>query len=229
MDEQLVTVLVGVGVVALIGLVVFLRWRLTPSKEQKKKAMDFLKGLEEALYARILEIIKTFNIDDYKDLASLEIDLLSKIKEVAKAYILDELKKSDQDLFTVLMLKFLSTDMIEKFILSLIDNHKIVDLIEQRAASKFKSVEEIEAEDAEKVKEFSSDDYNEEFDEIKDLEPAEEPEPTEEELAQLNPQKDEEEEYNPNDESMEVIDDDLYIDASGRLRSKKTNKWVKSK
>ena len=127
------------------------------------------------------------------------------------------------------MLKFLSTDMIEKFILSLIDNHKIVDLIEQRAASKFKSVEEIEAEDAEKVKEFSSDDYNEEFDEIKDLEPAEEPEPTEEELAQLNPQKDEEEEYNPNDESMEVIDDDLYIDASGRLRSKKTNKWVKSK
>ena len=91
MDEQLVTVLVGVGVVALIGLVVFLRWRLTPSKEQKKKAMDFLKGLEEALYARILEIIKTFNIDDYKDLASLEIDLLSKIKEVAKAYILDEL------------------------------------------------------------------------------------------------------------------------------------------
>ena len=53
--------------------------------------------------------------------------------------------------------------------------------------------------------------------------------PTEEELNELNPQVDEEEELDPkNDPSVEVIDDDIYYDKSGRPRSKKTGKWVKA-
>lgn len=53
--------------------------------------------------------------------------------------------------------------------------------------------------------------------------------PTEEDLAELNPQRDEEEEeLDPeNDISVEVIDDDIYYDKAGRARSKKTGKWTK--
>ena len=51
---------------------------------------------------------------------------------------------------------------------------------------------------------------------------------TEEELSELNPQVDEPEELDPeNDPSVELIDDDIYYDKSGKARSKKTGKWVK--
>ena len=45
-------------------------------------------------------------------------------------------------------------------------------------------------------------------------------EPTEEELVNLNPQTDEEEELDiEGDDSVEVIEDDTYIDSKGRKRS----------
>ena len=52
---------------------------------------------------------------------------------------------------------------------------------------------------------------------------------------EIKPQSDEEEEYNPEDESMEILEDgetgdednDIYYDANGRARSKSTGKFVK--
>ena len=64
---------------------------------------------------------------------------------------------------------------------------------------------------------------------VEELPPAEEVEVSEEELAKLNPQVDEEEEFNAEDASMEVVDEeDIYKDANGRLRSKSTGKYVKA-
>ena len=60
-----------------------------------------------------------------------------------------------------------------------------------------------------------------------DLPPVEKTEPTAEELSKLNPPKDEEEEYDPEDESMEIVDDDTYIDDKGRKRNKTTGRFVK--
>jgi hypothetical protein len=75
----------------------------------------------------------------------------------------------------------------------------------------YKLSDEIVKEDEELQEEYSDDEkYFEEFDEDKDSEKLEQYEvckPTEEELAQLNPQTDDDEEYSDDDNSVEAIED----------------------
>ena len=52
--------------------------------------------------------------------------------------------------------------------------------------------------------------------------------PSKEEESKLNPQVEEDESYNENDESMELIDEEnTYVDSRGRLHDKRTGKFIK--
>lgn len=228
MDQKILSLIIGVCLVLIIGLIVFLRYKLSPKEEDKKAAMDFLLQLKDELYETIIKIIVDFDYTTYPSLVDMEIDITNKIIEACRKCINEELANS-KDMLSVLMLKCLNSDMIEKFIESIIAEFNVKSLIDNKIfemASTRCNI--IEKEDKELEEKFSDEElYNDS--EIKDseLEEAEEVEVPEEELDKLNPQVDDEEEFNSEDESMEIVDDDIYYDAAGRARSKKTGKWIK--
>jgi len=244
MNNDLLLALIGLGVIAIIG-VVFVLYSVKKSGD-KKEAERFLDGLSSELVDMILDIIKSFKFDDFKDLSEVdlekvEIALIEKIYDTSWNYVKKVVEKKNaenMDFFTRAVLSLLENkSFVENFIKELVENNSdIQDIIHDKAkdisiSASEKILGELEEREEELTEEFSDQDKYVEVSNEEDLPVGEDEElgvPTEEELAELNPQKDEEEELDPeNDPSVEVVDDDIYYDKSGRPRSKKTGKWVK--
>jgi len=244
MNNDLLLALIGLGVIAIIA-VVFVLYSVKRSGD-KKEAERFLDGLSNELVNMVLEIIKSFKFDDFKDLSEVdlekvEIALIKKIYDICWNYVKKVVEKKNtenMDFFTKAVLSLLENrSFVENFIKKLVEGDSdIQDNIHDKArvisiSASEKILEELEEREEELTEEFSDQDKYVEVSNEEDLPVGEDEElgvPTEEELAELNPQKDEEEELDPdNDPSVEVVDDDIYYDKSGRPRSKKTGKWVK--
>lgn len=247
MTNDLLLVLIGLGVIAIIA-VVFIVYTVKKSGD-KKEAKEFLNGLSDTLLDMILDVIRSFDPEDIPediediDLGKIETAILKRIYETCWTYVTEVVKekdKEDTDFFTKAVLALLENkDFVEQFIADLINNGSTKQIIYSRAKYlEFNTAEnrmdELEEREQELSEEFSDQDkYVEESNE-EDLPVGEDDElntPTEEEVSKLNPQRDEEEEeLDPdNDTSVEVIDEfeDVYYDKSGRARSKKTGKWTK--
>jgi hypothetical protein len=243
MNNDLLLILIGLGFLLIVGIV-FVIYTVKKTGN-KKTAEEFLDGLSDKLGDIILETIRSFDpkdIDISEDgIAKIETAILKKIYDVCWDYVSDIVQKTDAehaDFFTKSVLALLQNrEFVEDFIQKLVDAPGNKSVLYTRAknitlATGEERIEELEKREQELTKEFSDEDkYVEEFNE-NDL-PAGDSSliPTEEDLADLNPQIDEEEELDPeNDSSVEVIeeeDNDIYYDKSGRPRSKKTGKWVK--
>jgi hypothetical protein len=209
----------------------------------KQEALDFLEGLANELKNMIIEFISSITIDDLKDLDNVDIKeieqyILNNIYEITCDYVKKTVQNNidtNKDFFTRAVLAFLENrEFVENFIRELITNKGINMIINEKSSQlSFETVKErslkMVEEDNNLQEEFSDQEKYIEESTDDDLTHGEMVnEPTEEELNKLNPQVDEEEELDPeNDPSVEVIDDDIYYDKSGRPRSKKTGKWVK--
>ena len=226
--EKWTPVIVGLIIVLIFGTVVYLKYKLSPREEDKEEAKNFLLHLKDELYDLMITTIINFDYTKYTSLAEIEIEVTNSIIGTCKEAIKKEVAES-KDLLSVLVLKCLDNDMIQNFIMKLLEEYEINDKINTKIAEVVKDrYAEAEEEDKELVNKFSDQDlYVEEELPVEELPPAEEVEVPAEELAKLNPQIDEEEEFNSEDESMEIVDDETYVDANGRLRSKSTGKYVK--
>lgn len=234
MSNEVISIIVAVVVIILAGLLVYLKKKNSPKEEDKEAAKAFLEGLRDILYNKCIELIKDFNYKDYDNLADIEIKLINQLINECQEYIAIELENS-KDILSVLALKCLTTDIIENFVIEIVNSIDVFEKIAENAdISNEENINDIVEEDNNFNEEFSdTEKYNDQ--EMEVLPEAEEVKYSDEELAKLNPQKDEEEAYNPEDESMEIVDeevkevptDDIYIDASGRARSTSTGKFVK--
>ena len=242
MGNDLLLVLVGLGVLAIIATI-FVFYNVKRSGD-KKEAERFLEGLSDKLGDIILEIIRSFEPSDIEDISDagiekIETAILQKIYDVCWNYVKEVVEKKNaenMDFFTRAVLSLLENrEFVEDFIKRLLDDASTKHTIYNRAkyitlSAGEKRMEELEEREEELTEEFSdTEKYVEESNE-EDLPSGDSGLlPTEEDLAELNPQRDEEEEeLDPeNDISVEVIDDDIYYDKAGRARSKKTGKWTK--
>ena len=241
-STKIIVIAIGICLLAIIAVFVI----LTSIKRtgNKKEAEEFLQGLSDRIRDIILEIIRTFDPSEIKDISEdtivkIETAILEKIYNVCWGYVRDKVENEldkNPDLFTQAVLALLENkDFVEKFIRDIINGDGYYgELINSKARNLEKAIvdnkaKELEKEDKELEKEFSDQDkYFKEATE-EDLSSGEfKEEPTEEELSKLNPQVDEPEELDPeNDPSVELINEDIYYDKSGKARSKKTGKWVK--
>ena len=235
MGNDLLLVLIGLGFLAVIAAI-FVIYSVQRSGD-KKVAERFLEGLSDKLGDIILEIIRSFEPSDIEDISEAG---LEKIYDVCWNYVKEVVEKKNaenMDFFTRAVLSLLENkEFVESFIIKLLDNATTKQIIYDRSRSIAlstgeKRMEELEEREEEMTEEFSDEEkYNvDEIDE-EDLPSGDSSLiPTEEDLADLNPQRDEEEdELDPeNDDSVEVIEEDVYYDKSGRARSKKTGKWTK--
>ena len=242
MTNDLLLVLIGLGVIAIIGTV-FIIYTVKKSGD-KKEANKFLEGLADELKDMILKLIRNSDPSIIKDITEddiikIEEIIIRNIYEVAWNYIqkvVEEKSKEDSDFFTKAILALLENrEFVENFIKELLEKGATMSIIHSKAQYLQLSIaenrmEECEIKEQELQEEFSDQEkYFENADE-EDIPVGEYvSEPTEEELAELNPQRDEEEEELDldNDISIEIVEDDIYYDKSGRARSKKTGKWAK--
>lgn len=232
MDSKMLFTIIGaiLLVICVIVAIVIRGKSNKPTVADKITAKEFLEGLSEVFYNKMLEIVNTVDITKFDSIEELEVSLLSDIYSACWTYTEEQLAEhAQEDILTAMVLRIIDKDFVTKFIDELINNKEINRMISEMWDSKFEVVsEEVIEEDNKLIEEFSNtEEYVEEFNENV-LEEAKEVIPTEEEIAVLNPQLEVDEvEYDPEtDTSVEVIEDDVYIDENGRKRSKSTGRFV---
>lgn len=228
-SETLLTVIGGIIILALIIFAIYLRFKKNPSNNDKDLALEFLNGLSEVIYKKITDIINNINFFEYDSLIKLEAAVLNEIYDAVWEYVEGELAEAAKtDILTAMTLKVLNKEFVDKFLDNFLEKHQISAKIEERYNSYTESLaESIEEEDKRLQEQFSDPSQYNQDTSVDDLPKYQPEEISEEVLSSLIPQKEEEEEYVENDETMEILDDDTYIDSNGRLRSKTTGKFVK--
>ena len=238
MDRETAFLLISAIIVLIFAIAFGIRFFTSPKEKDKEKAKEFLEGLRDELYKSLVDIVAKFDYTKYKDIAELQMEIIYSVTDSGKRYIEEKIKEAaSTNLISALVVKSLDEDFINKFIISIIEKMNIEESIQSSLSDDFKSAcEDNEKLEQELTEQFSS---NEEFALTEDdveLEPADYNNIPEEELANLNPVREEgEEEYNPDDESMELLTDeeaeelvsDIVIDSKGRARDK-SGRFVKS-
>lgn len=222
MDNSMLLSTVG-GLIITVFVIIAIVIRLKSNTNGEKSAKLFLEGLSDTFYNKIVDIITNIDIDSYTCIEEFQASVLNDIYDSTWDYVEAQLaESSESDIVSTMMRKVLNREFVSKFVDNIIDTYQIQDKLDSmwKNKSEEKKDENLqeEFEDSEKYIENLSND---------ELEPAKEIQPTEEELAALNPPSDEEKEYNPEeDNSVEIIEDDVFIDGNGRKRSKSTGRFV---
>ena len=208
MDNAWIPILVGVILVLIFGTVVYLKYRLSPKQEDKEEAKNFLLQLKDDLYELMINTIIDFDYTKYTSIAEMEIEVVNSVIDTCKQTIKNAIKDS-QDILSILVLKCLDNDMIEKFILQLIEEYAVKEKVDTKIGEIIKDrYSEAEEEDKALAEQFADQDlYVEKEIPVKDLPPADEIIIPPAELEKLNPQVDEEESFNSEDESMEIVEE----------------------
>ena len=213
--------------------IVFIYFIYKSKNSNSKKAETFIDGLYDVLKEEMLSIITNINpqdfttFDDFRELA------VSSIYTKLKEYKLDIVEKEKDPLLNIAVIKIIENEsFIEKSIEQIINNFNIDERLDAIWNKKIeKESDSIKEEDKKLQKDFSDESKYVESVDISKLPDANIEEPTQEELDKLNPQidiSDSDVEYDPeNDESVELIEDDTFIDSNGRKRSKSTGRFVK--
>ena len=205
-------ILIGIGLLVVILLVIFAIKYFSKDTKGKEEAEQFLKDLEDQLYNIILGIINNFDIADYKTLEEFEVTVLNTLYDGCWEFVEKKIKEADsKNLITVIAQKFLTKEYINKFIDYIMSDKGISEeLVNIYGAYKIENTSEALIEEDKRLEEeFSNEElYQDNINVDTDLEPASELEqPTDEELAELNPPSDDEEEYSDDDTSVEEVTD----------------------
>ena len=234
MGDSILTIIGGLLILIAVIVVIFVKLKNEPTEEDKDQALEFLYGLSDVIYQKVVSIITEFDISKYDSIEELEVDILSDIYDDIWDYVEEEIKSYDSDdLFTAIAVKVINKEFVTNFVDDLLNQFDISNKINSIWAANFEAkvnlVDTDESVDSYKDQSLYVEDLNE-----NNLEPAIIVEPTEEELALLNPPTDEGEGdiYNPEDSSVELIEDneeelDYFFDSKGRKRNKATGRYMK--
>ena len=240
-----ISLLLTFVVLCIIGTIIYFRLKNSPKQEDKEAAKKFLEGLKDNLYNLMLNIIRDFDYSQYESFVDMEANIMFRINECCHLYIEKELEKQT-DLLSVLALKALKSGMIDEFIEFIISTFNVDETIKSHANKiQQDTLDESVKEDNKLQEKFSNEEeyYSNEESTNEDLEKVNEEELKKEEEShkdEIIPMIDDEEPYNPEDPSMEVLEDgddgkennnneDIYYDSTGRARSKSTGRYVKLK
>ncbi len=198
------------GVVVLAILVFVVAMELRKSAD-KKNVMEFLQGLGDKILEVILDTINSASPEKFPTLVDFQNYLLEQIYNNVWDYLSEKVNSdSTVDSFTKAFFKYIDRNTLTKFINDIIEKNGISDKITNIFVSH--SIESTEQsvvdEDNKLVEEYADQEKYNEVVSDDDLEPAETVVPTEEEIAAINPPKDEDENYNAEDASMELVDED---------------------
>ena len=197
----------GVLLLIILAAAVFFILR----SKDKKKAMAFIEGLGAKILSIVLDTITNANPSQDPDytLGDFEAELISNIYDNVWDYVKKQAEEADD--ITKTIFNFIDKDSVVKFLDKLFAEKDIQSKIMGQYRAKREAIEEkVAEEDKNLEKEYSDkEQYNEAVDEDKDLAPAEEVVPTEEEKAAINPPKDEEDDkYDPEDDTQELLPDE---------------------
>lgn len=199
------TIIGGVIIVALLALAFYIRMKNKPTEQDKELADNFLKGLSDTFYTKMIDIISNIDINIYGSIEEFETAVLGEIYDTLLAYTYEQLKEvAKKDILTTLALKLLDKKTIEKFVAQCIKEKEIGNHIEAIWEAKIEdNIKSAEKEDEDLQNEFDNPElYNEEFD-TKDLPKAE---PTVEEYDDSDLDVEDSEKYDEDDASVETVD-----------------------
>ncbi len=232
-----------IGAIA-ISFIVIIIYILKKISEANMKAAKFLSGTKDVLYDRLLLILKEYNYDSKESIVGIESEIIEKgITELKKILtrLIEESAVHMSKLERYLLLK-----TVDNFISSIINQIDIPATIDNINKDRYESAESTFAEEDKHLQEEYSNsnlyiDDDKELDNIdfniNDKGILEEDKdgiekrgftlPNKEEESQLLPQSESEESYDSEDISMEIIPDNVFVDAKGRLHDKTTGRYIK--
>lgn len=238
-STALLTVIGGIIVVALIVAAIVIRFKNNPTAYDKELAKNFIEGLGDTIYKKIVNIINNIDFSIYESLAELEVDILTQIYDEIWVYVEGQLEEAAKDdVLTALAIKVINKEYVDKFIDGIMEQFAVNDTLSTSWDDHMeKMVGDIEKEDERIQDEYNDpEQYNESF-ENEDLPLAEEVVPTDEEISSLslNPPSEEAEVYEDGDESVEVLEeteevvaaeDNFLVDEHGRKHDKETGRYI---
>ncbi len=237
-NNSLPVIIGGVVVLGLIILAFYIRLKTVPSATDKVKAEEFLKGLADTFYKKIIEIMNNIKIEDFSNLEEFEANALETIYDALFEYTESKVKEAaEQDIISALVLKALDKELIMKFLKSIIEDGNIEDKIKglwdkhvEENIEELNNLEDVAYGidvDGNKIY-YTGEDYNEGEIDRSALPPVSDANfaPTADE--KIIPPSDDENTYF-DEATVEEIDDenDVFIDGNGRKRSKKTGRYTK--
>ena len=188
-------------IIAIISMAVYMR-----RMKGKNVANDFILGLSDQMVTIALDMIAKFNPADYDTIEEYETFILSniytKLWEFVSSTAREEMEHGN---LINIAFQYIDSDTLVKIIDTLFTEQGIFQRVEDRYAEyNLENKQEVPTETYSEEEYFEDKEVSEE-----DLEPAEEKQPTEEEIAALNPPKEEEDEtFDVEDDSMELIEDE---------------------
>lgn len=200
------SVILGIVILAILVLVVFIEIRRF---SDKKRATEFIEGIGDKILEVILRTINESKPDMFDNLVDFEAFLIEAIYNNVWDFVADKANESEEvDLITKSVFKFIDKESVIRFINRILNKRGLYDTMANKYGS-YSITNIMENEEDQKLQEEYSDseNYVEDSSLVK-LEDAKVVEPSEEEKANLNPSKDEEEEFDINDDSMELIVED---------------------
>ena len=202
-----------IGLVVLLIFVFVIVMELRKSSD-KKAAIKFLQDLGDEILDVILRTISETSPKDFKSLEDFNNYLVDKIYNQVWNFITVKASSDDViDKVTKAVFTYVDGDTLVKFINDIMEQNGITDKIANDFAAY--SIEEgsdsIVEEDKKLEEEYSDKDQYVETSNDDELAPAEDKAPTEEEIAAINPQREEEEDFDAEDDSMEIVTDKKEI------------------
>lgn len=212
MDTNLISVIGGIVILAIVILVTFLALKKR-NNNNAEAAIKFLDGLGDELLKIVIKTIKEVDPSKISSAEEFEVIVLNSIYDNAWDYVVTKINENfEQDSVFAMIMNTIDKDFVIKFIDNLCEKNGITSKIQGEYAAYQLRTSNIEEEDK-KLTEKYADDQKYFTGEVSDgdLEPAAEPVHTEEEIAALNPQKDEIDGYDDNDDSVEEINDEVQV------------------
>ena len=202
-----------IGLVVLIIFVFVIVMELRKSSD-KKAAINFLQNLGDEILNVILRTISETSPKDFKSLEDFNNHLVEKIYNQVWDFITEKASSDNViDKVTKAVFTYVDGDTLVKFINDIMEQNGITDKIANDFAAY--SIEEgrdsIVEEDKKLEEEYSDEDQYVETSNDDELAPAEDKAHTEEEIAAINPQREEEEDFDAEDDSMEIVTDKKEI------------------
>lgn len=202
-----------IGLVVLLIFVFVIVMELRKSSD-KKAAVNFLQDLGDEILNVILKTISETSPKDFKSLEDFNNHLVDKIYNRVWDFVSEKATGDNViDKVTKAVFTYVDGDTLVKFINDIMDQNGITDKIANDFAAY--SIEEysdsVVEEDKKLEEEYSDENQYVETSNDDELAPAEDKDPTEEEIAAINPQREEEEDFNAEDDSMEIVTDKKEI------------------
>ena len=209
MDGNLITIIGGIIVLGIIIGVTALMIKKRNNNDTKA-AIEFLNGLGNELLNIIITTVKDIDPSEIDSAEEFEVIVLNNVYDKSWDYVQEQinLRLADDSIIKTII-NIVDKDYVIRFIDELCEKSGLTENIQGEYAAYRLSVNNTEEQDEALAAEYSDEEkYHTEEVTEEDLEPAEDPVHTEEELANLNPQKDEEKEFDATDESMELLPED---------------------